>query len=94
MPLANERVSATALGPSPGGETLMPRIVSIKPQSCAAVPPQGLRALGDLDMGTPVAADKNPSSLCHVLGNAQVAIDSGGHLLVDHNEPQACAEDH
>ncbi|MGY3600284.1 hypothetical protein ACVIGB_008333 [Bradyrhizobium sp. USDA 4341] len=94
MPLPNKCVSAPALGPSPVGETLMSGIVSIKPQSCAAVAPQRQRTVGDLDMRASIAADQDPSGLCCVLGNAQVAIDPHRHLLVDDDESHAGAEDH
>jgi len=94
MPLANECMSAPALCPSPVGEILMPGIVSIKPESCAAVAAQRLRTLGNLDMGISVATDQNSSGLRRVLRAAQVAIDSRGYPLVDDDEPQACAEDH
>lgn len=60
MPLPNKGVSAPALGPSPVGETLMSGILSIKPESCAAVAPQRLRTVCDLDMGASVAADQDP----------------------------------
>ncbi|MET3338659.1 MULTISPECIES: hypothetical protein [Bradyrhizobium] len=72
----------------------MPGIVSIKPKLCTAVAPQRLRTFGDFDVGTSVAADQDPSSLCRILGSAQVAFDPHHHLVVDDDEPHASAEDH